>query len=464
MRIRMGWWLMTMALATQSPGQESLRVATQPGIPGRWDLAGPAALPPLEEVLARPGPGRLIYGLYTWGGEYRTHRAAIRAVGWPSIRIAGPFDDDLMQMLVEDEARVMVTLENRLLEPAAGKDRSAYPDDAAFLADARAKMMAFLDRYGPGGTFFAKRAGLPARPITEVEIWNEPNFQYLIPPDGRPLAEVEGERERLYVKLLEEVTPALRARHPGVTVVGMAGGGMSAGDLRFVDHTHAQRSGLPDLYDVLSTHPYVRPAPPEANSIQPWGSYSIARSLDHLRGVLARAGAPRKPVWITEIGWPVSESEGGRYATPPHEAFASPLLQAAYICRTYALALRLGVERVHVMFAVDTDHFNGGFFLPDGTWRPSAHAARVMIRLLPDPQLTGALSDGQDGYFAYTFQSPGQPPVVMAWNVTGPREAQIPVTGEQVRVTDMLGHAKKRTAVNGMLTLTVGPCPVYVTP
>jgi hypothetical protein len=453
-----------LTLVGQAPAQESPPAVVQPGLPGRWDLATPQLMPPLDEVVKKPGAGRLIYGLYAWGGEYQARRDSIRAIGWPSLRIAGPFDDTLMRALVEDNVRVMVTLEGRLLDAARGKDRTDYASDEAFLADAREKMVGFLDRYGPGGSFFAEHVELPVRPITEVELWNEPNFQYLIPPDGRPAAEVEGDRERLYVKLLEEIGPALKARHPGVTVVGMAGGGMSAGDLRFVEHTHAARAGLTEFYDVLSTHPYVRPVPPEANSVQPWGSYSIARSVAFLRGILARSGASDRPVWITEIGWPISQADGGRYATPAHEPLATPLLQAAYICRTYALALRLGVGRVHVMFAADTDNFNGGFFLRDGAWRPSAYAVQNMIRLMPDPQLAGAISDGKDGFHAYTFTSPGQSPVIMAWNVTGPVAVKIPMAAERVKVTDLFGHAVEQASVNGVVTLTVGPCPVFLTP
>jgi hypothetical protein len=439
----------------------------QPGIPGPWESATPQPLPPLAEVLARPGPGGLVYGLYAWGGEYHAHRAAVREIGWRSVRIAGPFDDALMRALAEDGPRVMVTLENRLLDPARGRDRSHYATDEDFLGDCGAKMAAFLDRYGPGGAFFAEHPEVPARPITEIEIWNEPNFQYLVPPDGRPQAELEAAREALYVRLLQEVVPDLKARHPQVTVAGLAGGGMSAGDLRFVEHVHAAAPGLADRYDVLSTHPYVRPAPPEANLIEPWGTYSIARSIAHLSKVLTAHGAAGKPVWITEIGWPLSQEAGGFYATPAHQSFVTPLLQAAYLCRTYALALRLGVERVHVMFTTDTDHFNGGVFERDGSWRPAAHAIRTMIRLLPDPRLTGALHDGRHGLFAYTFAPGGAadaPEVIMAWNVHGPLATRLPVAAERVRITDLFGHVIEASPVQGQLTLTVGPCPVWIQP
>lgn len=442
-------------------------VVQQPGIPGPWEAVTPQPMPPLAETLARPGPGRLVYGLYAWGGEYHKHRESIRSVGWPSLRIAGPFDDALMQALIEDEKTVMVTLENRLLSAVQGRDRTAYASDEAFLADCKEKMLGFLDRYGPGGAFFATHPGLPVHPIREVEVWNEPNFFYLIPSDKRPLAEQEADRTKLYVKLLREVCPAIRDKHPDVTVAAFSGGGMSAGDLRFIKGAHADNPGLSAQYDVLSTHPYVRPAPPEANLIEPWGTYSIARSLASLRATLSGDESPQKPVWITEIGWPVSQADGGRFPTPADKTYVSPLLQAAYVCRNYALALRLGVERVHVMFTVDTDNFNAGFFLQDGSWRPAAFAVQTMIRQLPDPRLTGAISDGKNGFFAYTFapdsRSPDAGRTIMAWNVNGPLAVRLPVSGKSARITDMFGHSANVDATEGKITLTVGPCPVYVT-
>ncbi len=467
MRYAMSAFVLSSALAGTAgaaPAEipEAPPPVVQPGIPGQWSLTPAQPLPPLSDIVAAPSPGRLIYGLYAWGGEYHTHRAAIQDIGWAALRIAGPFDDALMQALAEDGVQTMVTLENRLLDAAKGMDRTAFATDEEFVETCRTRMVGFLDRYGPGGAFFTEHPGVAVRPIEEVEIWNEPNFQYLIPPDGRPQEELEAAREQLYVKLLRGVYPALKAKHPQVTIAGMAGGGMSAGDLRFVDHVHASSAELTGFYDVLSTHPYVRPAPPEANALESWGSYSIARSVDYLRRAIASHGAVDRPVWITEIGWPISQADGGRYPAPATQSFATPLLQAAYICRTYALALRLGVSRVHVMFTTDTDHFNAGFFERDGRWRPSAHAVKTMIQQMPDPHLSGALSDGAEGYYAYTFTSPGQNPVIMAWNVAGPRAAQIPVPTEQVRVTDMFGHQTEKAAAKGLVTLTVGPCPVYL--
>ena len=52
--------------------------------------------------------------------------------------------------------------------------------------------------------------------------------------------------------------------------------------------------------------------------------------------------------------------------------------------------------------------------------------------------------------------------LIMAWNVAGPKEAKIPVKAAMVAVTDMLGTPREVAAANGVVTVAIGPCPVYL--
>ena len=52
------------------------------------------------------------------------------------------------------------------------------------------------------------------------------------------------------------------------------------------------------------------------------------------------------------------------------------------------------------------DNFNAGFFLRDGTWRPSATAVQTMTRLIPAPRLESIVSDGKDAPAPVTIQVP----------------------------------------------------------
>ena len=452
------------------PGARPELLAQPARVPGKWEIETPQDFPPLGKF-RRTEPGRNVYGLYAWAGEYLGRRADINRVGWPSIRIAGPFGDDIMAALSEDGKTTMVTVGNWLLDPARGADRTDYESDQALIDDYIAKIDAFVSRYGPGGTFLKEHPELPQRPIVDVELWNEPNFQYLIPPDGRPWQEMETEREKLYAKILPAVYSAIKARHPGINLVGFATGGMSGGDVRFIQNVHDINPAVARSYDTLSTHPYVRPAAPEASAVHSWGSYSIARQLARIRAVLKQHDRAGTPIWYTEIGWPILKEEGGHFATSKPRECVPPLFQAAYVVRTYALALRLGIDRVHIMYVTDADGFNAGFFDKEtGKWRPSAKAAQTMISILPSPRLVDALSDGPGGTYAYAYladETLGDTPanrVVMAWNVGGPKTFLLRDLPGKVAVTDMLGTTETRATDNGTLALDIGPFPIYIHP
>jgi len=430
-------------------------------IPGKFAVTA-QPFPPLTVITAKAVPDRPVYGLYTWAGEFRLLREDIRNVGWKQIRVGGPWDDAAMRMAVEDGIEVLMTL--------GRKKRSEYASDDAFIDDHIRLIDTFLTRYGPGGSFFADNPDLPVRPVTAVEIWNEPNFHYMI-PDRTPREEVEREREALYAKLLPEAHRSIKAKWPDVHVVGFSTGGSSAGDLRFITNVwNRNPEQIARSFDIFSTHPYVDPVPPETDSLRAWGSYSITKSLAAIR---ATAGSA-VPVWYTEVGWPVSKADGGHFPTKADEITVSPQLQAAYVCRMYALALRLGVERVHIMFATDSDNFNAGFFLRDKTWRPSARAVQTMIKIMPFPKLIGAINDGNDGWYAWTFTADAQskeaaPPVTMAFNITGPKYVELPWPAPAATVVDMLGTTRQIDAVRApggawTLPVNIGPCPVYLKP
>jgi hypothetical protein len=452
----------TVALAGAACAAEPGPVVQPTVIPGQWKIVD-QQFPPIEQIAARPAPDLPVYGLYAWTGEYIEHRDSIRKIGFRSIRIGGPFDDNAMKIMCQDGVEIMNTLGLRV--HGESRNRAFYDSDEAFLTDNIKGVVEFLERYGPGGTFFRDHPDLPNRPVTKIEVWNEPNFQYMI-PDREPRAEVEAEREALYAKVLVQTYKTVKKRWPNVTVIGFGAGGASKGDIRFIKHVHEKAQAVARSYDALSTHPYTEPVGPDMFCVKPWGGYAVAPCLAEIRAILAKHGRGDVPIWYTEVGYPISKQDGGHFDTPSDKPHVSPLLQAAYACRIYALAMRLGVERVHIMFATDTDNFNGGFFLRDKSWRPQAYAVQTMIRTLPNPKLLAAVSDGQDGLFIYRLapdaaKAKGGKPVVMAWNVAGPKTVVI-AAARTVIVRDMFGHEKNVEAADGKASVEVGPCPVYI--
>lgn len=466
----------TAALPAPAGGSSSLAASasatSQPTvIPGKWKLTE-QPLPPVGDILKRPAAAMPVYGLYVWCGEYKTHRDSIKKVGWKSFRVGGPMTDEDMKMFVEDGVEVMKCLQVQNVAgmdwAKAKKNRNDFASDEEFIAAYVKCIEAFLERYGPDGTFFKDNPKMPKRPVLFLEIWNEPNFQYMI-PDSNDRKKDNAQRDPLYAKVLSAAHAAIKKRWPAVQVVGFGAGGAAADDVRFVRNVLDADAKAAKSFDILSTHPYVTPAPPETDAVRSWGTYSIAKGLDAIRKTLAEHGAGQRPIWYSEVGWPITKADGGFYETKEKD-LATPLLQAAYVCRLYAYSVRLGVERVHIMFATDTDNFNAGFFLRDGKWRPSATAVQNMINLLPFPRFERAISDGADGYYAYSFfyartpttEQPGDAHVVMAWNVEGPKTVEIPIRGSKAGLVDMLGNEKPLEVKDGKVTVEVGPLPVYV--
>lgn len=445
-------------------------------IPGEWKRTDPP-LPPLAEILAKGATRRPVYGLYCWASEYIQYHDFIRQLGITNLRLGGPMNDACMELYVADEAEVMATLAVRVHESFSGikkdwRNRATYDTDEAFIADYLVGVSNFLTRWGPGGTFFKERPGLPERPIRFVEVWNEPNFWYIDsatwtpPKDEADRLATEARREKLYAKLLPAAYGHIKKRWPDVQVVGFGAGGAAFADVRFLRNVHKENPEVAKSYDILSTHPYVLPAPPETDTVRAWGSYSIAGGLADIRETMRQAGTADRPIWYTELNWTISGEEGGAYKTAKNSTTA--LLQAAYWVRSYAWALRLGVERLNFMSIVDTDNCNAGLLSRDGGWRCSAHAVRTMIVLMPHPRLVGAEVDGADGRHAYWFHDDAAKGdkagrVLMAWKVDGPGTLDVAWSHSGATLTDMLGQRRAAKVEGGRLVVEIGPCPVYVT-
>jgi hypothetical protein len=177
---------------------------------------------------------------------------------------------------------------------------------------------------------------------------------------------------------------------------------------------------------------------------------------------MAKWGNTGKPLWYTEVGW------SRDYPNPNMRNPVTDNQQAAYVCRLYATAMRIGVDQVHVMFIYNGDGFNSGFFNTQGhVWYKSAYAAQNFIRLLPVPKIISAISDGDLGYYAYRINpnvdDPNAEPVVMAWNALGPMTVNFPVDpSSNYLLLDMLGDSVIISPQNGQLEIPIGPYPVYV--
>ena len=425
---------------------ETLLKQTGPIKPDRCKTDERQPLPPLSDIVAKPRGEVPIYGIYCWGIDYPVYRDAIRDIGFRCIRTGGRgFTDEQFTQIVEDGLEVMLT---------AGIPRGQFESDEAFVQGNIDAILTKLGKYGPRGTFFREHPELPYRPVRYIEVFNEPNFGYMI-PDKSPFEE----KVRLYTLLQTGIYAPVKAAYPEVKIVGFGAGGASAADTGFISACCEKDPAIYQTMDVLSTHPYVDPIPPF--TWMGWLKFSIASGYQKIREILARGGREDMPIWYTELGWFIPPSEGG-FSDSCHNG-NTQLEQAALNTQSYVLGMRLGVERITTMYIMDTDGCNPGFVNRDGSPRLSAKAIKTMISLLPDPKLVGAILDGEDNRFAYRFESaPNGEEVIMVFHANAPAEISIPWDAPTAKVTDMLGTTVTIAAKDGTLTLDAGPCPLYV--
>lgn len=181
-----------------------------------------------------------------------------------------------------------------------------------------------VGRYGPGGSLWAEHPEVPAMPVREWQVWNEPNLtRYWTPPARQPFA-------RSYVRLLRAAHEALHAADPGARVVlaGLPNDSWIA--LRSI-----YRAGGRRWFDAVALHPYTgKPR-------------NVVRLVEYARREMRRFGDRRKPVWVTELSWPAAlgKTRNTRGFETTDAGQARRLAEG--VRRLAAARRRLRIERVY---------------------------------------------------------------------------------------------------------------------
>jgi hypothetical protein len=165
------------------------------------------------------------------------------------------------------------------------------PDPTAFAAFA----VALVDRYGPGGQFWASNPSLPYRPTRQIEVWNEENAPEFWTPQN-------GDTPGRFYDLYAQTKAAVHAASAGVTVVF---GGLldSAVDpLQWLAAMNRQRPGSLHSIQSLGWHPYLYFLP------------TVEEHLESLRAFLDANGANNVPIEITELGNNTTFTSGQAWA------------------------------------------------------------------------------------------------------------------------------------------------------
>ncbi len=260
--------------------------------------------------------------------------------------------------------------------------------------------------------------------IPAVEIWNEYNGSFA----SGPATEDE---PGTYTRMLEQAYSQIKALRPDVTVVG----GATAG-IPLAYWQQLIQDGALGSMDALSIHPYRYNMPPEGIETGVAALQNLIKQYD---------GGQTKPIWVTEIGWPVQGSGDGQLAI-------DAATQAKFLVRAYALLLAAGVQRIFWYDLVDDPGSTLGLYQPDGTARPSATAMQVMIEQLSGAAFTQR-EPSSDGVYSILFTRPDGTQIRVMWALAPTLFAVAGVTG----ATDILGNA---VGVGGQLSLT--DSPLYV--
>jgi hypothetical protein len=249
------------------------------------------------------------------------------------------------------------------------------------------------DKCGPADpAAFASFAAAAARRYAPMgvhtwEIWNEPNsdrFWQPAPDPGR------------YAELVRLTVAAIRSVQPRATVVlgSLAAGkltGVGIPALEFLQRLCA--AGVNRLVNAIGWHPYSYPElPSSADPHNPWNF--ISTDSPSFESILAQAGTPHLPVWITEYGAPTSGP--GRPADGPKHP---PGIFPAYVTQAFQARLtRVAVATAEAdpsiaafFWFTDEDSLGpadirGDYFglrRVDGTPKPALAALRQAVRELP---------------------------------------------------------------------------------
>ncbi len=152
-----------------------------------------------------------------------------------------------------------------------------------------------VERYGPGGAFWAGHPTVPAQPIRAWQIYNEPNFKYFV---ARP-------NPTEYGQLVKISSAAIKAVDPGAQVL-LAGLFSRPKGARTASGKHKSVNWWASdfLTKMYKTNPGIKSRFSGA-SLHPYAIYSreIPGLVEELREVLAANRDAAKGLWITELGW-----------------------------------------------------------------------------------------------------------------------------------------------------------------
>jgi len=197
-----------------------------------------------------------------------------------------------------------------------------------------------VQRYGQAGSFWVKHSGIPQYPVKYWEVWNEPNL-----PMNCPVQSCNGKTYGEFLvatsKVIREAQYKIHSYTAQVIFGGLYMERWNQG-LNIPNYMSAAAlaPGIKAAYDGLSIHPYalgregfagewLHTYPEKATGV--WSNVDGAYNAQKNAQTNGEGTLGAKPLWITEVGWPVDEGSGSPY-DPQHvdEGEQAGLLNETY--------------------------------------------------------------------------------------------------------------------------------------
>jgi len=260
------------------------------------------------------------------------------------------------------------------------------------------------------------------------EVWNEPNIEFL----HGSLAE--------YAEMVKAAAIAAKKADPTCRIaMGCAGV-----DLDFLRRLY--EFGCGPFYDVMSVHPYQ------------WGArFNDGWMLDKLqncRRLMDEFGDAGKEIWLTELGWSLSEGVTA-------EQQANLLVQAMVTALT--VRERLKVEKTFWFCIKDWGGPGHGLLDVSGKPKPAFVAYTALTTALEGARYLGAWQTGGD-VRAHVFDRGGNP-VLALWNPApeGLVAVELPTKAERLLVRAVTNEQRDLAVTGVKVTLEAAHAPVFVT-
>lgn len=268
------------------------------------------------------------------------------------------------------------------------------------------------------------------------EVWNEVNVKQFYSGDYARLAEME----RIAAEVLKSIDPANIVLTPSVQ-----GGAFGQLDDYF-------KAGGGQYADAISYHFYALTEEPEI----------LPERIRKVREVMARHGLSGKPLWNTEIGWLIPNSDGGfgaRFKPAWHKWRKTESMEAAgFVVRSYLLNLDGGIRHVF-WYAWD----NGAMGLAESKGRvlkPAAYGYARARDWMVGASFAGCSQQGggfwRDAVWSCELERDGK----RQWVVWSDEAQQFSIPpGWSVVTMQGLFDTGKKPATG---TLSIGPLPVLL--